>query len=80
MSLLFQVLRVLCQVLTAAVVLRALASWFPFDPRSPVLLFLRYVTEPVLRPLRRVIPRIGALDITPAVAVVILQVVYYLLP
>ena len=33
------------------------------------------ITEPILDPLRRVIPRLGMIDITPLVAIIIIQVV-----
>jgi YggT family protein len=39
------------------------------------VVFLDYITEPILAPLRRVIPRIGMIDITPMVAIIILIVI-----
>jgi len=33
------------------------------------------ITEPILDPLRRVIPRLGTIDITPLVAIIIIQVI-----
>ena len=50
---------------------RAVLSWFPLSPSSPlapVASFLYTITEPVLGPLRRVIPPIGGLDISFIVA------------
>ena len=38
------------------------------------------VTEPILAPLRRIIPRVGVLDLTPLVAIILLQLISYLLP
>jgi YggT family protein len=35
---------------------------------------LDQITEPILAPLRRVVPRLGMIDITPLVAIIILQV------
>jgi YggT family protein len=37
--------------------------------------FLYEVTEPILAPLRNVIPRIGMIDITPLVAIILIQVI-----
>jgi YggT family protein len=62
-------------VLTGAIFIRALLSWFPIDPRNPLVTLLYDVTEPILDPLRRVIPRLGMIDITPLVAIIIIQVV-----
>jgi YggT family protein len=62
-------------VLTAAIFFRALLSWFPIDPRNPLVTLLFDVTEPILDPLRRVIPRLGMIDITPFVAMILIQVI-----
>jgi YggT family protein len=50
---------------------RAIFSWFPIRPDSgfaPVVRFLHAVTEPVLAPLRRVIPPLGMFDMSFLVA------------
>jgi len=62
-------------VLTGAIFVRALLSWFPIDPRNPLVTLLYDVTEPILDPLRRVIPRLGMIDITPLVAIILIQVI-----
>lgn len=63
------------QLLSAAIFIRALLSWFPVGRDNPLVVFLDRVTEPILAPLRRVIPPIGgAIDITPIVAILLLQV------
>lgn len=62
-------------MLTAAIFFRALLSWFPIDPRNPLVTILYEVTEPILEPLRRVIPRLGMIDISPLVAIIIIQVI-----
>ena len=58
--------------------LRAILSWFPFDPTSPLNGVRRVVfalTEPVLAPFRRLIPPIGMLDISFIVAILVVQLV-----
>ena len=62
-------------MLTAAIFVRALLSWFRIDPRNPLVTILYEVTEPILDPLRRVIPRLGMIDITPFVAIILIQVI-----
>ena len=57
-----------------AIFLRAIVSWFAIDPHNPLIQVLDQITEPVLSPLRRVVPRIGMIDITPLVAIILLQV------
>ncbi|GBD14918.1 hypothetical protein HRbin25_00805 [bacterium HR25] len=44
------------------------------DPRNPVIIFLHEVTEPILAPLRQLLPRIGMIDISPLVAILLLQI------
>ena len=60
-------------MLTAAIFIRVLLSWFPIDPRNPLVTLLYDVTEPILEPLRRVIPRMGMFDLSPLVALLLIQ-------
>ncbi len=61
-------------VLTLAIIGRALMSWFPnLDPHHPIAEFLITVTEPILAPIRRVIPRLGMFDLTPMLAILLLN-------
>lgn len=68
-----QFVGILIQVLTWAIIIRALITWFPIAPDSPIVRVLDDVTEPIMAPLRRVVPRLGMIDITPIVALVLLQ-------
>lgn len=63
---------VFCNILIIAIVARALLSWVTNDPRNPLVAVLDQITEPILAPLRRVMPRTGMFDLTPLVAVIIL--------
>ena len=64
----------LCNLVTIYLVVlaaRAVLSWFPLRPDSPVApvaRFLVVITEPFLEPLRRVIPPAGVFDISFLVA------------
>lgn len=71
-----QFVGILVQVLTTAIFLRAILSWFvPAGSDNAITRFLREITDPVLNPLRRVLPSMGALDLAPLVAMIVLQVV-----
>ena len=63
----------LTQVLTWAIFIRAILSWFPVARDNPVVLLIHQVTDPILEPLRRIVPTIGSIDITPLVAILLLQ-------
>jgi len=69
----------LFQILTFAIFFRAILSWFTMGTRSPLVASLYHalslITEPILAPLRRIIPMIGMMDITPIVAIIVLQIV-----
>jgi len=68
-------LDLLLTILGFAIIGRALISWLPIDPSNPIIQLLYQITEPILAPLRRFIPPIGGMmDITPIVALIILQV------
>lgn len=55
---------------TWVVIIAALISWVNPDPYNPVVRFLRGVTEPVFRPVRRLIGyRLGPIDISPLVVI-----------
>ncbi len=68
------VLATLISLLALAIFLRAILSWVVRDPYNPVMQFLDQITEPILQPLRQIIPRMGMIDITPLVAIILLQV------
>jgi YggT family protein len=63
---------ILCRLWGFAVVVRAVLSWFNLRPDNPVVRFLDEVTDPILAPLRRVIPTAGGIDFAPMVAILIL--------
>jgi YggT family protein len=54
---------------------RVLFSWLPAEHRAnDFYRFLRAITEPILGPLSRIIPPVGGLDLSPIVALLLLQV------
>ena len=70
---LYTVVNWLLRVLSFAIIGRALISWFAPNSDNPFVRLLIEVTEPILAPLRRIIPLIGMMDITPIVALFLLQ-------
>ena len=71
---------VLCALITAYLVVlvgRAIMSWFPIRPGTPaasIYSVLHDITEPVLAPLRRVIPPAGMFDLSFLVLFVLLTI------
>ncbi len=60
--------------LLIAVFLRALVSWFPIRQDNEFVRLLDMVTEPLIGPVRRVVPRIGMFDISGMIVIVVLYV------
>ena len=79
MTFLISIVFLLLQILWFAIFARAIISWFPIDPQGPIVKALYAVTEPLLGPLRRVVPRIGMVDITPMVAIILIFVLMQVL-
>lgn len=79
MSFFFNFLALLCQVLTLIILIRVILSWFS-PPNNMFVSIIYHITEPILSPMRRIIPRVGPFDFAPLIAVVLLQLIYYLLP
>jgi YggT family protein len=61
-------------VLYFAIIARALVSWLPIDPYHPIIQILNQITEPFLAPIRRFVPSVGMMDITPIVGLILIRV------
>lgn len=61
-------LRFLLELYSWLLIVRVLISWVSPDPYNPVVQFLVRATEPVLAPLRRLLPALGGLDLSPILA------------
>jgi YggT family protein len=68
-------LRVAFSVLKFALIVRVIASWFGLSPYSRWMRPVHWLTDWIIRPLRRVVPPLGPIDITPLVAWLVLIVV-----
>jgi YggT family protein len=62
-------------ILKAALIVRVISSWLPVSPYSRWVNWSYRLSEPILSPLRRVVPVLGGLDITPIVAYILLNII-----
>src|SRR3989338_2764736 len=62
-----RVAELLLSILYWLILIRALVSWVNPDPFNPLVQFLNRTTEPVLQPIRRLLPPMG-IDISPIIA------------
>ena len=65
-------LNLVINILIILLVVRALISWVSPDPYNPIVQFLYRATEPILRPIRGIIPFRSRIDFSPMIAIVIL--------
>lgn len=69
-QILVEFIRLVFTVFNVLLLARILLSWFSPDPSSPIVRFLYNVTEPVLAPVRRILPPAGMLDLSPIVVLI----------
>ena len=69
---------ILLQLYVVCVFARIILSWFPVSPGSPIAAVstvLYSITEPVLGPIRNVLPSIGMFDLSPMVVIFAVRLV-----
>jgi YggT family protein len=76
-----QIVRWIIQAYVLIIFARVILSWFPLSPGSaliPVVRVLNALTEPVLAPIRRVLPapQVGSMgiDLSPLIVLLVLQI------
>lgn len=71
---LIRLVSTLATVLVFAVIIQTLLSYF-MSPYHPIRRTLDNIIEPMLRPIRRVLPPLAGLDFSPLVLVIVIQIV-----
>lgn len=61
-------------ILKIALIVRVISSWLPISPYSRWVLWSYKLSEPILAPMRRIVPNLGGLDITPILAYFLLGI------
>ena len=60
-------------LLKVALVVRVISSWLPVSPNSDWVRWSYMLSEPILAPMRRIVPSMGGLDLTPILAYFLLN-------
>lgn len=71
----FPLLEIAYYTISALMVLIFISSiltWFTPDPRNPVVKVVNSIVEPLLHPIRAILPTIGPFDLSPIAALAIL--------
>ncbi|GAB62501.1 MAG: YggT family protein [Candidatus Jettenia sp.] len=58
-----------------ALLIRIVLSWVPHNPYNQAIQFLYKITDPVLNPVRKLIPPIRGIDFSPVIVFIALGVV-----
>lgn len=66
-------------VLWLAILGRVIMSWVSPRGNDPVTPLLYQITEPILRPIRQVVPPLGMFDLTPMIALILLSIIQSML-
>ena len=66
-------------ILKVALLVRVVSSWLPVSPYSRWVAWSYRLSDPILAPLRRIVPNLGMLDITPILAYFLLNIIESLL-
>jgi YggT family protein len=77
---LINVIALTLTLLTFSIFVQAILSWLGPGVNNRAGSVLWSINEPVLRPIRRFVPAVSGLDLSPLIAILLLQVAYYLLP
>ena len=72
MEIILYILSRLIQLLILVVIVQAVLTFF-MSPYHPVRQFFDRIVEPLLKPIRRVIPPVGMFDFSPLILIVLLQ-------
>jgi YggT family protein len=65
------------RVYSILILIRVLLSWVTVNPYHPAIRMLHQVTDPVIAPLRRLIPPIGGtVDVSPIAALILLEILH----
>lgn len=78
---LFDVINIVLTMILWIVIASALVSWVSPDPRNPIVQFLYRMTEPILRPFRKILPprRTGGIDFSPLIVILLIYFIKILL-
>ncbi len=70
-----QILNMVLNIYMWIVIIAALISWVNPDPYNPIVRFLYRATEPVFQRVRRFVPPMGGIDLSP---LIVLLAIYFL--
>jgi YggT family protein len=78
MDRILQIVSIIFTMLTWLVIVNVVLSYF-MPPHHPLKMTLDRIVEPMLAPIRRIMPRTGMIDFSPIVLIILLQIIEFVL-
>ena len=63
------------EILTYIIFIRVILSWFPHNPYQPLIKLIYQISNPILNPIRNFVSPIGGIDISPIIAIFMIQLI-----
>jgi YggT family protein len=73
MIILIQIVSIVSQLLVVLVIISAILSFF-MDPYHPIRRGVDNIVQPMLAPIRRIVPPLGMFDFSPLILIILIQV------
>lgn len=73
--LLMQLVNIIFSIFELLILARVLISWVNADRYNPIVQFIYQLTEPILAPVRRILPTPGMMDFSPIVVIIAAQII-----
>ena len=68
-----QLINIIIQLISLIIIIKVVLSYF-LPPNKPIRYLLDRIIDPILLPIKRLLPPLGGIDISPIVLIVIVQI------
>ena len=79
MSFALKLIEILAIALNVVIIARVILSWVKLSPSNPIAIIIYGISEPMLKPVRRLLPNTGGLDFSPIVVIILIMVIQRIL-
>ena len=69
------IINITFEILTYIIFIRVILSWFSHNPYQPIIKLIYQISDTILSPIRNLVSPIGGIDISPIIAIFIIQMI-----
>ena len=69
------IINIAFEILTYIIFIRVILSWFSHNPYQPIIKLIYQISDTILSPIRNTVSPIGGIDISPIIAIFIIQLI-----